>query len=245
MSDFSIIKDHPDKKEILAKLLSGSEPKDVCDWLKLKYPKKEQSHLRISQKLLTDFKNSQYTNYYEQFTQDLTTVSSNDPDKELSAALTNIKPYRERLKEIADKQLNSLNTIESNLHIVLTRIEQMYDVIQNDPTNARLDNTFIRYMKLLQDGIETIEKIKLNSMDNLSQQNFTMQAVQESIVVMQDAIRETLEEECSSDVAANFMDKLYYKMNQMESPKALSLDEKVREAQKFEGQVIGTTSSDL
>ena len=55
MSEFGLIKDHPDSKEIMSKLLSGSEPKDVAQWLKLKYSKKNQSHLRLTQKLLKEF----------------------------------------------------------------------------------------------------------------------------------------------------------------------------------------------
>jgi hypothetical protein len=244
MAEFGLIKDHPDSKEILSKLLSGSTPKDVASWLKLKYPEKTQKHLRLSQKLLTEFTDSQYTSYYDQFQEDLATLS--DPnkkeDKELSYALTHIKPYRERMEELADKQLNTLLTIEKNMGIVLTRIEQMYDLIQNDPTNSKLDNTFIRYQKLLQEGMATIEKIKVNSIDNLAQHNFTMQAMQDNIMIMQDAIRETMAE-VDPELESSFMDKLYNKLNEAQPPQAMSPSEKLEEAQKFEAQVVGVTNT--
>lgn len=246
-SDFGLIKDHPDSKEIISKLLSGTSPKDVSQWLKVKYPEKKQSHLRLTKKLLQEFTESQYTSYYEQFQEDLADLtqsgSGEKKDKELSYALTHIKPYRERMQELADKQLNTLDTVEKNMGIVLTRVEQMYDLIQNDPENAKLDNTLIRYMQLVKDGMETIERMKVNSVDNLAHHNFTMQALQENINVMQDAIREALSE-LDPQLASLVMDKLYQKLNELEPAKALTPDEQAREAQKFEGKVLSASESD-
>ena len=55
VADFSKILSHPDKDEIISKLVTGIKPRDVSDWLKLKYSDKEQGHLRISSKILQDF----------------------------------------------------------------------------------------------------------------------------------------------------------------------------------------------
>jgi hypothetical protein len=243
MAEFGLIKDHPNNKEIISKLLSGSDPKDVAQWLKIKYPEKDQKHLRLSQKLLKEFNDSQYTNYYEQFQEDLASLTAPDKkDKELSYALTHIKPYRERMEELADKQLNSLATIEKNMGIVLTRFEQMYDMIQNDPTNAKFDNTFIRYMNLIKDGMETIERLKLNSVDNLAQHNFTVQAMQDNINVIQDAVRETLAE-MDTNLSSIFMDKLYHKLNNLSSPAPITPEQRFEEAQRFEAKVVETIDS--
>ena len=35
--DYSKLTDHPDFEDIVSKLTSGVKPKDVRDWLKLKY----------------------------------------------------------------------------------------------------------------------------------------------------------------------------------------------------------------
>lgn len=241
MSEFGPIKDHPLSKEIIAKLLSGSSPKDVSQWLKIKYTDKDQKHLRLSQKILKEFNDSQYTNYYEQFQEDLASLtSSNKNDKELSYTLTNIKPYRERMEELADKQLNSLTTIEKNMGIILTRFEQMYDMIQNDPTNAKFDNTFIKYMNLIKDGMETIERMKLNSVDNLAQHNFTVQAMQDNINVIQDAVRETLAE-MDTNLSSIFMDKLYNKLNNLQPVQQMTPEQRLEEAKRFEAKVLETS----
>lgn len=244
MAEFGLILDHPGSKEVLSKLLSGSTPKEVAQWLKLKYPEKDQSHLRLTQKLLKEFKDSQFTDFLPQFQQDLAEVSANNSDdKYMSAALTNIKPYRERMKEIANVQLNTLVTLEKNIAIVLTRFEQMYDLIQQNPTEAKFDNTFLRYISAIKDGFESIEKMKANSPDHLSQHNFTMQMLQDYINAFQEAIRETMAE-VEPEVASLFMEKLYNKIDNLQAPLSTTPEQQQTEAQRFEAHVVSVVDSD-
>ena len=51
-ADFSKILLHPDKDEIISKIMTGVSHKNIADGLKLQYPDKEQGHLRISAALL-------------------------------------------------------------------------------------------------------------------------------------------------------------------------------------------------
>ena len=76
MADFSTILNHPDHEEILSKLFTGTLPKQVSQWLKQKYTKPEQKHLHITIKLLKDFVNSDYTDYYNKVSKDIATVKS-------------------------------------------------------------------------------------------------------------------------------------------------------------------------
>jgi len=77
MADFSLITNHPNCEEIISKLVSGTVPKEVSRWLKLKYPNKDQKHLNLTIKLLKDFVNSQYLDTYNQFTNDLVDTKNN------------------------------------------------------------------------------------------------------------------------------------------------------------------------
>jgi hypothetical protein len=54
-SDFSKINNHPEKQSIITKLLSGDNPKTVSAYLKDKYPKPDEGHLRIPATLLQTF----------------------------------------------------------------------------------------------------------------------------------------------------------------------------------------------
>ena len=68
--DFSKILEHPDCDEIISKLTHGVQPKDIGDWLKIKYSEKNQNHLRLSVKLLKDFLESNL-DLYKDIKQDI------------------------------------------------------------------------------------------------------------------------------------------------------------------------------
>ena len=227
MTDFSLITDHPENKEILSKLLSGSSPKDVAQWLKIKYPDKKQSHLRLTQKLLKEFNNSQYTNVYDQFKRDIVQVSGKD-DQNLSASLLNNKSYRDRLSEIADKEFNILRVLDNMIVVTHDRFEQVFDRIQDKPEDFDGDNTLLKYIHTMFEISEKLEKIRLGAPENIMQQNITMQAIEDYMHIYQEAIRETLAE-LDPDTAMLFMDKLYNKLNTLKPPTAMTQDERMQE----------------
>lgn len=240
MADFSLITDHPDSKDILSKLLSGSTPKEVAQWLKIKYPEKDQSHLRLTQKLLKDFNNSQYTNVYDQFKSDIVQVSQQDKDndKVLSASLLNNKTYRDRLQEIADKEFNILRVLDNLVVVTHDRLEQVFDRIQEKPGAFDGDRTLLNYINTMFEIAEKLEKIRLSAPETIMQQNVTMQAVEEYMAVYQEAIRETLAE-IDPDTAMLFMDKLYNKLNELKPPTPMTQEERIQEATVLHERVIG------
>lgn len=245
MSDFSLILDHPDSKEIISKLVTGSSPKEVSQWLKIKYPEKDQSHLRLTQKLLKEFSDSQYTQYYDQLLEDKAIMSEgNDKDHlRMSAALANNKFYRERMEELVNTEINLLKTCEMASSIVHSRMEQMFDLIQQDPTEiGRADNTFIRYVQLFVDTADKLEKMRLNSSDHLSDHNITMQTVQEYLQIYQEVIRETFAS-VDPDMANRAMELLYDKLNNMEAPSIPSQEDKLKIADSVKAKVLSVENS--
>jgi hypothetical protein len=240
MADFSLITDHPDSKDILSKLLSGSTPKEVAQWLKIKYPGKDQSHLRLTQKLLKEFNNSQYTNVYDQFKSDIVQVSQKDKDndKVLSASLLNNKTYRDRLQEIADKEFNILRVLDNLVVVTHDRLEQVFDRIQEQPGSFDGDRTLLNYINTMFEIADKLEKIRLSAPETIMQQNVTMQAVEEYMAIYQEAIRETLAE-IDPDTAMLFMDKLYNKLNELKPPTPMTQEERIQEATVLHERVIG------
>lgn len=241
MSDFSLITEHPDAKDILSKLLSGSTPKEVAQWLKIKYPKKDQSHLRLKQKLLDEFNKSQYTNVYDQFKNDLVQVSNQDkdPNKVFSASLLNSKPYRERLQEIADKEFNILRVLDNLVVVTHDRLEQVFDRIQEKPGSFDGDQTLLKYINTMFEITDKLEKIRLSAPENVMQQNVTVQAIENYMAIYQEAIRETLAE-IDPDTAMLFMDKLYNKLNELKPPTPMTQNERIQEVTVLNERVVGS-----
>jgi len=239
MADFSLITDHPESRDILSKLLSGSTPKEVAQWLKLKYSSKEQAHLRLTQKLLKEFNNSQYTNVYDQFKRDIVQVSKKDKDNDevLSASLLNNKTYRDRLQQIADKEFNILRVLDNLIVVTHDRLEQVFDRIQEKPGSFEGDNTLLKYINTMFEISDKLEKIRLSAPETIMAQNITMQAVEDYMAIYQEAIRETLAE-IDPDTAMLFMDKLYNKLNTLKPPTPMTQDERIQEATVLHERVV-------
>ena len=238
MADFSLITAHPLSKEIISKLLSGVTPKEVAQWLKIKYSTKDQAHLRLTQKLLKDFNNSQYTNVYDQFKNDLVQISKKDKDdKILSDSLLNNKTYRARLQSIADTEFNIISVLENLVVVTHDRLEQVFDRVQEQPGSFDGDNTLRNYISMMFEIAEKLEKIKLNAPEMLMQQNVTMQTVETYMTIYQDAIRETLAE-IDPDTAMLFMDKLYNKLNKLTPPTPLTQEKRIQEAIVLQERIV-------
>ena len=58
------ILDHPDKDEIISKLVIGQSSKDVHDWLESKYTNVSEAKFVVSEKSLTSFQ-SNYLDIYK------------------------------------------------------------------------------------------------------------------------------------------------------------------------------------
>jgi hypothetical protein len=234
MADFSIIANSPDCQEIISKLMSGISPKAVAQWLKLKYPNPEQSHLRITQKLLKEFADSPMTDLYSQVKKDRAALASGG---NISAALADNKVYRERIQETIGKEIDIVNLVKNLVTAAYQRMEQVFDVIQENPRNFKGDNYLLRYLAELTSAAERLEKIRLGTGDQLLQHNVTMEAVEAHTAVLQDTVREVLAE-IDPDMAMLFMEKLNAKLSKMKAPAPLSQNERFREAQILEAKIV-------
>jgi hypothetical protein len=241
MSDFSQIVEHPKYQEIITKLLSGCPPKEIATWLKLLYARKDESHLRLSIKILNEFKESEYCNVENQLIKDLTTVESGGKlDKKIAASLMNNKTYQERLAEVADKEINVKQMLVNLIKVCQDRAEQVFDSIQSKPESFKGDYVFIKYMEQLFGAVERFDKIVNKSPDITIQHNISMQAVDQYSTILQEAIRDTLAE-MSPEMAGVFLDKLYARMKDLNLPAPImspTTDEKLKEVTLLQEKVL-------
>lgn len=224
----SIILQHPDNEEIISKLMTGIDPKDVADWLKLKYPNKEQSELRVSVKLLTDFVKSDYTSAYKQVEKDLFAIKNGEKiDKKLANSLVNNKSYQERLSEIVEEKLELLNRFKALDMILRTRVEQIFDKIQQNPenVNGKTDYVLLKYIEQYINLIEKYDKHVNNKPDQVIQHNHTLMYIDQYTACIQDAVRETLAE-IDQETAMLFLEKIADKMQKLSPPNTEPISEK-------------------
>jgi hypothetical protein len=192
--DFSNILTHPDKEEILSKLLNGTDPKDINQFLKLKYPNKDQKHLLISIKCLQDFSKTQYTKFYNQYSEEITANIQHGGtlDKRVATSLLNNKTFQERLGEHGLKEINVRERFLSIDLLIRDRIEQVFDKIQEDPGGWRGDYILMKWIEQYLSMVEKYDKSQNNRPDQIIQHNYTLQYIDQQTAAMQEAFKRVL-----------------------------------------------------
>lgn len=232
--DFSTILEHPERDTIISKLLNGTDPKEVNQWLKLKYTDKDQKHLHLSIKILQDFAKSNYVNYFDQFNKDLAIVKDQGKlDKKMADSLLNNKSYQDRLNEYAEKKIDVEKFYTESIKIVTDRAIQVFDKIQENPGGFKGDYVLIKWFEVLFNALEKYDRRANNIPDQIIQHNYNIQYADQTNAIYQDVLREVFAE-LDPEVTFRIMDKLKEKLEGLKQPseiKALPLEGELQEAQ--------------
>lgn len=219
-SSYSKIFEHPDKDEILNKLLLQMPLKDVYQWLKSKYSTASEAKFVISEKMLKEFQDD-YLNIYQIVQKDLHKTKdalANNSTNDLNLSLQG-SAYKDIMLKTANKQLDVREVIAKLCIAIETRFAQVFDEIQSDPgnINTKIDRLLIDYTEVLGNILEKFYKFTEEPSTQTIQHNVTLQVVDQHILVLQEATREVLEE---IDLSASmlFMEKFNEKISKLKMP---------------------------
>lgn len=190
------IMEHPDKDEIINKLIIGQSLSDIHDWLKSKYTNVSELKFVLSEKILKSFQDT-YLNFYNDMLIDLsktkTAVATNTSD-DLELVVKGNPAYKEALVKIANKELDLVAMLSTCAMNIETRMAQIYDLMQEDPNNinTRIDNVVIKYAEVFGNLLEKIYKFKEVRPDLLVQHNVNIQGTNPHITILHDVIKKVL-----------------------------------------------------
>lgn len=216
------ILNHPDKEDIISKLISGISAKDIHEELKSKYTLAKTKKFVLSENSLENFKNTNITLY-----QDLKAdtaklkILENTPkeeiniDHEIELSVKNNPTYRQKLEEMINTEVDIKLHAKKLLARLEMRVDQICESIQDDPTNiGKKDYVLIQYINTLTSAIEKADKVINHAPDQIIQHNITLQAVDQHIAIFQEAIREVLAE-LDYSVSLKFYDILNEKLKKL------------------------------
>lgn len=218
--DFTKILDHPEKTSIITKLVIGDDPKIVSNYLKDKYSKPDESHLRIPSTVLKEFLDN-YASHHGYVKKIIQRDADSKIDKKIADSLMDTRAWRDRVVDGVKKEINYIDKLDNVLTILETRSEQIFDMIQNDPENTRTDYVFTKYMELLMLAIEKGDKIRNDRPDIRIEHTYTVQMVEQQSVAFQNAIRRMLER-LGPEHGSIFMDLIKEELSKM-TPKDLGM----------------------
>lgn len=230
------ILEHPDKDEVISKLVIGISSKDIYDWLKSKYTNVSESKFVLSERSIKNFQDN-YLDIYNFIQEDITKSKQSvaaGTEEQLMLSVQNNSTYKSKMLQLADKEID-VRKIISNLCIVIeTRLAQVFDEIQEDPRNinTRVDRLLIEYADTLGNILEKYYKFTESPANQIVQHNVTLQVVDQHISVFHDVIRDVLSQ-MDLETSLYFMEVFNQKMEKLkpyEKTANLNTDMKLAEA---------------
>lgn len=240
------ITSHCDKDEIVAKLVLGSSPKEINQWLKSKYGATGDQSLIVSTVALTKFKD-EYLDLYNTIKQDLMqvyhqpTTSTELANQDPAAFVKSNSAYRAKLQEYIDKEVDLKSMLKNLIVAAEFRIEQLYDIIQANPNNTRPDYVILQWFQQITNLLEKQENILNGSSDKIVQQNtINIQILDQHIGVFHKVIREVISR-LDYDTSLLFVDILNQELKKLKPTQEEALapiDTRLLNAKKMEDKLL-------
>lgn len=214
------ILDHPNKDELISKLIEGSDPKELHNWLQEKYISESEKRFVLSEDLLSDFKDK-HLDFYLTIRNDVLATKEADKsiDKALDISLKRNKKYKERLVDLATKEVDVKQLIKNLVNKIELRVDQVFDKIQesDDYDDFRNDNTLIKWCTLLMETIDRCNKIVNEAPDQVVQHQHTIQLADQQIAIIIDTIKDILSQ-IDYESSLYFMEQYNARIGALKAP---------------------------
>lgn len=236
------ILEHPDKDEVIAKLVIGISPADVHDWLKIKYTNVSEAKFVLSEKIIKSFKDN-HLDFYNDMLQDLSATKSalaTSTQDQLELTVKSNPAYKDALLKVANNELDIEKIMATMVINVETRLSQIFDIVQEDPRsiNTKVERLMNDMVETLGGLLEKYYKFKEKPADQIIQHNVTLQVVDQHISVFHDVIKEILQQ-MDLDASNYFMEVFNQKMSKLKQPSPE--DVPTQEMKLAEAKIINET----
>jgi len=209
------ILNHPDKEELIKKLLEGDSVKQVESWLKDKYPRTRRLH--VSYMTLQKFR-GEHLNLKGEVLDDIknrrTEVDKAATEAEARMIIKASSSYQQKIDEIATSELDVAKRLLEMDSLINSRIEYYYNLLQ-EGGSLREDKIFIEYINTMKTLMQDWKKYIEGVADKKIEHNININVVNEQARILKEAVLETLQE-LSPELVSIFIDRLDVKMDELD-----------------------------
>lgn len=187
---------HPEKEEIMKRLLNGESVKEVEKWLKKKHPKTKR--LQISYMTLQKFR-KEHLHLEGEVLEDIKQArNSKDHDSkalEARAIIAGSSAYQDKINEIASNELDANRKLMELMALMASRLEYYFNMLNTGAGgNIKQDKVFIDLINtqrgLLQDYFKYVEGIA----DKKIEHNINVNIINEQVSVLKNIVYEVLQD---------------------------------------------------
>ena len=211
------ILEHPDRDEIISKLLLGISAKDISSNLSIRYGDVDKK-LILSESTISSFKKNSL-NIYKTIQEDLHKTSvALATGTEANLTIKSNPQYKEAMLKLANNELDVKTMLGNLILSVENRVAQLTDLIQQDPENINSKNERLlnEYIDRLQGALEKWHKYILQVPDHVSQVNVSVQHIDTQMAVLHEVIRRVLSH-MDYETSLLFWDLLKEEMDKVKS----------------------------
>lgn len=239
---------HPDKDEIISKLIIDVSEEDIMSWLKAKYEGSEYSKkFVLSDSCLKDFKDK-YLDIYSVVKDDILKAKEQSPEEKLQLSLQNNSAYKNKILQIADKKINIEEKITTLISAIEDRAAEVFDRMQGREIDFKKDEILIKYLDLLGSSLEKFYNMKDKeetrklqagqTTNNITNTNVTIQVVDQQVSMFYQAFKEILET-LDFQTSMRCLEMFNSKMSKIRelNTKELTLDQQVAEVSKLNDNI--------
>ena len=213
----SKILNHPDKEEIISKLLDGSSVKEIESWLKKKHPRTRRLHvsymtlqkfraenLNLKGDVLDDIKNRR------------TDVIRESAEAEAKMIIANSTSYKQKIEEIATSNLDVTKRLLEMDALINSRIEYYFNLLQQGGS-IKEDKIFIEYINTMKSIMQDWKKYIEGFADKKVEHNININVVNEYAQVLKGCVIEVLKD-LDPELTFKFINLLDNRLRQIEYP---------------------------
>jgi hypothetical protein len=219
------IYNHPDREEIISKLLMDEDPKTIAEWLNAKYEDVESRQFQLPVRVIADFKKNNL-DFYTIMKNDLAIVKQNklDPQLAITAEIQGTSAYKQALENYANSEVDVRKMISGVCAAAQLRTEQVFNDLQLDPSNFKFDRVLIEWFTVLKDIIKDLNDIT-NPVDNIqigTVNQINVQVMDAHINTIYDIIREILSD-LDYDTSIKFIEIFNERMTALKASENVSV----------------------
>ncbi len=185
---------HPEKEEIIKKLLNGESVKNIEAWLRNKHPKKRglwisyatlqkfrKDHLHLEGEVLENIKAARRDQ------------DQNSKELEARAIISASSAYQQKLNEIVSNELDANRKILEMMTLVSSRLEYYFNMLQSGGS-IREDKMFIELLNTQRGLVQDWKKYVDGVADKKIEHNINLNVVNEQVTVLKNIVFEILQQ---------------------------------------------------
>jgi hypothetical protein len=185
---------HPDKDEVISKLLANIPPSEIAESLAARYNPETEKQFIISENYIKKFQ-SEYLDIYTMVKEDLYKTQQNKaaPSTALQQDIQGSEAYHKALEKYIDSEVDIKVMLKKMIVNVEARVSQIFDIVQQDPENIKPDRTLIEWFNTMLAALEKYDTILNGSPEQINiQNNINIQVVDDRINIIFNLMREIL-----------------------------------------------------